>query len=112
MSDVWKVVVEPQGNNPGTQTAKKKKGVVDRAKEAVGSSSSSEPEQGLNEGGMIVYVTNANGAKQEVSRVGFVRRNSKNPKVPFDKQLRAEIDKARAAVGALNEQFVGTGELQ
>lgn len=91
----WSVVCEPHGNNPG---------IVDKAKSAVGA----EPE---NLGGMAIYVTNGV-AKEEVCRVAWIRRASKNPKVSFEKAFEAEIKKARYAVKILNEQFDGAGELR
>lgn len=60
----------------------------------------------LNEGGLILYLS-SNGSRQEVSRVAFVRRNSRNPSVSFDKQLAAEIEKARAARDLLNSSVAG-----
>lgn len=96
----WSVICEPVGENPG---------VVKRAAGAV-TGSESEPE---NIGGIVIYVTNG-ASKQEVSRVAWVRRASvcKNPKTSFEKQLDKEITKARAAVEALNNQFVSSGEMQ
>lgn len=81
----WTVVAEPVGENPG------------RVKKAAA-------EAGVgngNVGGMVIYLIRG-GSKQEVSRVAWVRRNSKNPKTSFEKQFAAELDKARGAAATLN----------
>lgn len=93
----WRVVAEPEGNNPG---------LIDRAKAATGVGDS-----GKNAGGMIIYVTDGS-SKKEVSRVAWIRRNSKNPKVSFEKQLKVEIDKAREAVRVLEDLLTTDGALQ
>lgn len=97
MPQTWKVVAEPHGNNPG---------FVDRARAAVGRS---EPE---NTGGMIIYVTDG-ATKREVSRVAWIRRSTvcKNPGNSFEKQLKIEVDKAKAAVDQINTLFAGAGEM-
>lgn len=69
-----------------------------------------------NEGGMAIYLvptaaTDVERQKQEVSRVAFIRRNSKNPSVTLEAKLDEEMLKARVALKILNEQFDGTGEL-
>lgn len=63
-----------------------------------------------NEGGMIISVTNGS-VTQEVTRVAFVRRNSKNPKNTYEKQLKHEVGKARTSCELLNEQLSGIGTL-
>lgn len=95
----WKIVVEPHGKNPG---------LVDKAKAAVGVT---EPE---NTGGMIIYISNGNGFKEEVSRVSWIRRSSvcKNPKNSFSKQLGIEVEKAEASVKLLNDALAGAGTNQ
>lgn len=87
----WSVTAEPEGKNPG---------VLDKAKSAVGIGT--DPNDGSNVGGMIIFIVNG-ATKQEVSRVAWIRRNSKNPSTSFEKQLQAELDKARASVKILNE---------
>lgn len=93
----WKVVAEPQGNNPS---------VVQKVKAAVGVT---EPE---NTGGMVIFITDGT-TKQEVSRVAWIRREAvcKNPKNSLDKQLRLEVGRAQDAATMLNE-LVGDGTLQ
>lgn len=83
----WKIVVKPEGKNPG--------GADD-----------------TNEGGMVLYLHDGSAhQRQEVSRVAFARRHSRNPDVPFKNQLDVEMEKARTAVGVLNEQLAGAGDL-
>lgn len=74
--------------------------------EAIGSN-----ENKKNEGGLVIKLYHGSHGMQEVSRVGYIRRNTKNPKVSFDDQLTAELDRARAALRLLNEQFNATGQL-
>jgi hypothetical protein len=95
VASTWRVVAEPEGNNPG---------LLDKAKAALSN-------QEGNTGGMIIYVTNGT-LKEEVSRVGFVRRNTKNPKTSFENQLRKELDKARTAATSINDLLDGSGDLQ
>jgi hypothetical protein len=64
---VWTVSLRAGGGEPGSDT-------------------------GNNQGGLVVYLTNGD-RRKEVSRVAYVRRNSKNPKTSFEKQLRKEMDK-------------------
>jgi hypothetical protein len=75
----WRVHLVPEGKNPS--------------------------ETGKNQSGLIVYVWDGkdfDGSKQEVSRVGWVRRNSKNPKTTFVRQLEKEVKKAQAACTVMN----------
>lgn len=57
---------------------------------------------GKNKGGLVVALTDGD-ASHEVSRVAYVRRNSKNPDVEFGDQLDAEIEKAQRAADAVND---------
>ena len=91
-----RVLVEPQGRNPGP---------LPEGEEAP------EGTQGTNQGGMIIYISGSDFGRQEVARVAWVRRNSKNPDVPFADQLRAEVDKAKQAIDVINELTAGAGEL-
>lgn len=84
MANEYNIVVEPEGEN-------------DDSKNAVG---------------FVLYLDGFGSYRKEVSRVAFVRRNSKNPNTSFEDQLAHEVDKARAAVKVLNEQLTGAGELQ
>jgi hypothetical protein len=82
-ADVWGITWEPHGENPGKDE-------------------NGEPE---NTGGFIIYLINGNAFRKEVSRVGYVRRATKNPRATFEAQLKKEVAKARAAVKLLNENF-------
>jgi hypothetical protein len=93
----WNVICEPHGNNPG---------FIKRALR-----SGETPE---NTGGIIVYLVNGS-AKQEVSRVAYIRRARvcKNPSRTFKAQLQIEVDKAREAASKINElAAAGDGSLQ
>jgi hypothetical protein len=74
----WKVDVVPEGKNDGK-----------------------------NEGGLVIYLTNGD-KNEEVCGVGFIRRNSGNPKEEFEPQLDQEIAKAQAAARTINE-LLGNG---
>lgn len=109
MSTTWKVITEAEGNNPAE--IPKTPGILDKALPWRNSEGSDETaEQGANMGGMIVLLTNGS-ARQEVSRVAFIRRNSKHPEVSFQAQLDAEISKAKAAADTMNG-LVSDGSLQ
>jgi hypothetical protein len=97
MPSNWKVLVEPEGRNPGPPPE--------------GEEPPKEGAQGTNQGGMVVYLTGAHGGRHEVARVAWVRRNSKNPDTAFEEQLRAEVDKAKKAVEVMEELTAGASEL-
>jgi hypothetical protein len=89
----WRIMWRPEGKNGEVGSAEAKNG-----------------------GGLAIYLvpvdrSNVDLGKQEVSRVAFVRRNSKNPSVSLEAKLAEEVNKARVALKILNEQFDGTGEL-
>lgn len=96
----WRVVLEPHGENPGR---------VAQVAGAVASAAGSDTQVGKNTGGLVIYVTNG-ASKDEVSRVGFIRRNTKNPRVTFEKQLDAELAKARKAAQKINELLAESSE--
>ena len=49
--------------------------------------------------------------QEEISRVGWVRHNTKHPQRSFDKQLDKEIEKARKSRDLLNELCDDSGVL-
>lgn len=84
----WKIIVEPIGDNGGTE---KKKNV----------------------GGMSVVLTHTkSGSRHEVTRVAFERKNSSHPDTAFEEQLRDSIGVARASLTVLRESLTWDGELQ
>lgn len=95
VAGTWRVVCEPVGTNPG---------LLKKA--------ASEAGLAENTGGMVIYLVNADGVKEEVSRVAYVRRNAKNPKNSFDKQLDIEMEKAEKSIEILNAKLAAAGELQ
>lgn len=97
---MWKIVTEPKGKNPGV------------LKKAAGEAGVLGNDTADNIGGIIIYLVGEDGVKEELSRVAFVRRNSKNPDTPFKDQLRIEVEKAHAACEELNGLFENQGVLQ
>jgi len=91
----WVVVAEPVGANPQlekTGTRKRRTGESKEAKERD------------NVGGVVVYVQRTNGnQREEVARVGFVRKTSENPKVSFKDQLDEIMAIASTTVETLNK---------
>lgn len=79
----WKIVAEPKAANENDQ----------------------------NKGGIIVYMVNGH-VRQEVSRVAFIRRESKNPDIAFADQLRTEVAKAKTAIAMVNGLLDESGELR
>jgi hypothetical protein len=59
------------------------------------------PRYKRNLSGILISLTDGE-EHVEVSRVAFVRRNSRNPEAEFASQLEAEIEKAELAADALN----------
>jgi hypothetical protein len=96
----WRVVAEPVGNNPG----KLAKAVAEKGLP-------SGTKRGVNEGGMVVYVSDGASYKQEVARVAWIRRHSKNPGKSFNEQLAMVVAAAREACDLLNGTLAGSGEL-
>lgn len=56
-----------------------------------------------NEGGLIIKLKRGDDEEFETTRVGYVRRNSKNPDVDFDVQLKIEMGRADIAASILND---------
>jgi hypothetical protein len=96
----WQIIVQPEGKN----------GVLPSGADQP---ASGETVQGENQTGMVIYLTEgAPARRREISRVGFVRRNTKNPKVKFDDQLEKELGKARKSRDLLNSLAENAGVLQ
>jgi hypothetical protein len=90
MAGSWKIVFEPEGKTTYMDP-------------------DGDDDEGRNEGAMKVLLVNGS-FREEVSRVGFVRRNSKNPDAEYAEQLAKEYDKAQASLRVLNEQFQSSGQ--
>lgn len=73
----WTVVTEPVAANPS-----KKDG---------------------NEGGLIIKLKRSEDEEFETTRVGYVRRNSKNPDNSFENQMAIELERAQLACDTLND---------
>lgn len=84
MTDVWRIACRPEGRYELTE------GDTDEERESV------------NTGGMIVYLMHG-GTRQEIARVGFVRRNTMNPEAEFADKLREVVDTAREAAKMIAE---------
>jgi hypothetical protein len=70
-----------------------------------------DDDEGQNMGAMRVLLVNASSDfEDEVARVAFVRRNSKNPDTPYDEMLTKVINMARTSVDLLNTQFASSGD--
>lgn len=87
----WKIIAEPQGANTAA------------------SASTAE-----NKGGMVFFLQNDtySSGKQEIGRVAFERKNSINPRVPYDKALDDVVAKCRKSIEVLNDLASGAGTLQ
>lgn len=70
-----------------------------------------ESNPGVNQGGLVIYLVSPSGAKEEFSRVAFVRRNSKNTKTSFKNQWQREKARAMEALKVLNESMSDVGTL-
>lgn len=95
----WKVVAEPKGNNPG---------LVSRTAQRVGVGATPGPE---NIGGTIVYLVSDGGAKEEVSRVAFLRRAGvcRNPGTTYKQAFREEVARAQEIADSINALNNGDG---
>lgn len=70
-----------------------------------------ETAAGQNRSALIVYLTDGD-SDLEISRVGFVRRNTKQKDVPFEQALQGALDVAQEAVATLNEYELQMLELR
>lgn len=93
--DEWNVVAEPVGANPGLKPAAAKRLGRTRAEKDDAKADKA------NVGGVIIYLTNGR-IKEEVTRVGFIRKESANPKDGFKKKLDEMVQVAREAADTLN----------
>lgn len=90
MAGKWDIVCKPEGKT----TYKNPDG---------------DDDEGQNMGAMRVLLVNSD-FEDEVARVAFVRRNSKNPDTPYDEMLTKVINMARTSVDLLNTQFASSGD--
>lgn len=68
---------------------------------------------GKNEGGLVInLVSTSSGAREEVGRVAFERKNSSHPDVDAPTQIKTYMDAAKAAVDAVNDLLDSSGTLQ
>jgi hypothetical protein len=80
MTDVWRIACRPEGRyEPAADDA-----------------------ESVNTGGMVVYLVHGS-SRQEIARVGFVRRNTMNPDAEFADKLREVVDTAREAAKMIAE---------
>lgn len=93
--DKWVVVAEPVGANPQVRPDAAKGG----RKRATAKADDKDKD---NVGGVVVYVALGR-RKEEVTRVGYIRENSENPDVEFDKKLDEVVQVAQKTCDTLNE---------
>lgn len=93
---LWIITCTVEGKNPGSA---KPRSAVGRAKDKL-----SGDEQGINEGGFIIQLTNGEGTPQEVGRVAFIRKSSNQPRKSFKAALDEMVGTANIAMQALNQQ--------
>lgn len=94
--DVWRVVAEPVGENPGLKPDAQKRLGRKAAKEA-------DPvKDKANVGGIVIYLAKG-GVKEEVTRVGFIRSTSENPRAKFKDKLDEMVEISRQACEVLNK---------
>lgn len=74
----WKVILEPLAENPD--------------------------DAGRNMSGVVLYIEDETGVRKEHSRVAYMRRNAKNPEVPFKRQLRSSLEQVVEVVEMLRTQ--------
>lgn len=100
---VWIVTAQVEGKNPGDQATK---GLTQKALEKLGAD-----EQGINQGGTVVYLTCGDDDPQEVGRVAFDRRHSTQPKKSHKQAFQEMVDLANDAMMILNQQEQIVAEL-
>jgi len=94
VADSWQVVAEPVGANPGLKPKAagrtRKTGTADEKKTKD------------NVGGVVVYLVRGV-QKEEVARVGFIRKTSENPTASFEDKLDEVIETAKRTADTLNK---------
>lgn len=100
---VWIVTAKVEGKNPGDAATKS---LTKKAMEKLGAD-----EQGVNQGGTIVYLTCGDGSPQEVGRVSFDRRHSSQPQKSHKQAFQEMVDVANDAMMILNQQEQIVAEL-
>lgn len=81
---MWRIICRPEGKNPGC---------LDPGSE-----------EDKNMGAMIVLLTSdMNADEQEIARVGWIRRNTRNPDVTLEDMLPRVLDTARLVATTLND---------
>jgi hypothetical protein len=117
----WRIICEVKGDPPKTDEEpepkpEKPKGRLTKTakeeyEEEVTAWEERERQKAASAGGMIIHLVHvASGAKEEVSRVGFNRSLSAAPEKTFKDVFEEELDKAKVAAKALNEQFAPQSE--
>lgn len=100
---LWIITAKVEGINPGQAATK---GITDKVKEKFGAD-----EQGINEGGTIVFLTNGEGPPQEVGRCSFDRRHSSQPSKSHKQAFEEMLAVANDAMLLLNQQEQIVAEL-
>lgn len=96
MAEKWTVVAEPVGDNPGGRPVAK--GARDRK---TGTKDDKDAKKD-NVGGIVFYVAKGH-VKEEVARVGFVRKTTENPKDKFDDKVDEIVGVAKKTCDTLND---------
>lgn len=102
----WQVVAEPVGANPGLKP-KTATGKALGRKRVTGANDQKGKD---NVGGVVVYVQLGRHRKEEVARVGWMRKASENPKDTFEAKLNEVLDVAQKTADTLNS-LTPDGEL-
>lgn len=99
---MWRIICRPDGKNPGWDP--------DREQPA--------SEEEVNAGSIIVLITHdpdvefvgEDGGEHEIARIGWVRRNSKNPGEELKPMVDKVIAAARVVIDALNDPLLTPGQ--
>lgn len=97
---MWRIICRPDGKNPGWDP--------DREQPA--------SEEEVNAGSIIVLITHDPDAaapgfsEHEIARIGWVRRNSKNPGEELKPMVDKVIAAARVVIDALNDPLLAPGQ--
>lgn len=89
----WRVMPIPEGDKNALKTLKP------------GASEEEAQKVAENVGGVTIFIGQGANQKQEFCRVGFIRRATKNPDIPFEQEFSKQLAAADALVTEVNSRL-------
>lgn len=110
---MWHIVCKPVGNNPGVPNLPEDADEEQRKRWRLPwqrPAADADAVDDTNMGALVITLDDGSDhPRQEVCRVGYARRHTRNPDVAFGAQLAVSLDVAREAREVLNKLFADEG---